>query len=60
MHKENVGIFNRRFGEKKQERREGEKEGRQKGRWRAGANAQERFGRPSKTFIIFDVNYQTP
>lgn len=23
-------------------------------------NAQERFGRLSKTFIIFDANYQTP
>lgn len=32
----------------------------QKGRWRAAANAPQRFGRLSKTFIIFDVNYQTP
>lgn len=40
--------------------KEGKKKEAQKGRWRAAANARERFGRLSKTFIIFDVNYQAP
>lgn len=31
-----------------------------RGRWRVVTNAWERFGRLSKIFIIFDVNYQTP
>lgn len=58
-----MGIFNRRFGEKKKKNRkerEGRKKEAQEGRWRAAANARERFGRQSKTFIIFDVNYQAP
>lgn len=45
-------------------RKEGEEkkgaEERRKRRWRVVTNAQERFGRLSKTFIIFDANYQTP
>lgn len=32
---------------------------RRKRRWRVATNTRERFGRLSKTFIIFDVNYQT-
>lgn len=53
-----------RFEKKKKKKIRKEKEGKkkeaQKGRWRAAANARERFGRLSKTFIIFDVNYQMP
>lgn len=47
---------------KKKNRKEkgGKKKEVQKGRWRVAENARERFGRLSKTFIIFDVNYQTP
>lgn len=52
----NVGIFNGRFKQRKgQKNRKHRREG--GGLLR---NARERFGRLCKTFIIFDVNYQTP
>ena len=35
------------------------REGGGRGSRRVVTNAQERFGRLSKTFIIFDANYQT-
>lgn len=46
--------------ERERERKRKERRERRKGRWGVATNAQERFGRLSKTFIIFDVNYQTP
>lgn len=48
----------RKEGEEKES--SGEREREKEGRWRMVTNAQERFGRLSKTFIIFDANYQTP
>lgn len=51
-----TGNIQQEIWKKKQKRKEGKKKEAQKGRWRA----RPRFGRLSKTFIIFDGNDQTP
>lgn len=55
------GICQMKLKEKKERKKKAvEREREKEGRWRMVTNAQERFGRLSKTFIIFDANYQTP